>query len=40
MKIVICGSIKFYKDMLNAEKELEKLGHKVLMPVKAKGVDY
>jgi len=40
MKVVICGSIKFYKDMLNAKKELEKFGHKVLMPVKAKGVDY
>ncbi len=40
MKIVICGSIKFYQDMLNVKKELEKLGHKVLMPVKAKGVDY
>ena len=40
MKIVICGSIKFYQDMLNVKKELEKLGHKVLMPVKAEGVDY
>jgi len=40
MKITICGSIKFYKDMLTAQKKLEKLGHVVLMPTKAKGVDY
>lgn len=40
MKIVICGSIKFYDDMLKAQKGLEKLGHIVLMPTKAKGVDY
>lgn len=40
MKIAICGSIKFYNDMLKAQKKLEKLGYTVLMPVKAKGVDY
>ena len=40
MIITICGSIKFYDEMLNAKKELEKLGHKILMPVKAEGVDY
>ena len=40
MKIAICGSIKFYDEMLKAKKQLEKLGHKVLMPVKAQGVDY
>jgi len=40
MKIVICGSIKFYDDMVKAQKELEKMGHVVLMPTKAEGVDY
>lgn len=40
MKIVICGSLKFYDEMLRAKRELEKLGHAVLMPVKAEGVDY
>jgi len=40
MKIAICGSIKFYDEMLVAKDKLEKLGHKVLMPVKAQGVDY
>ena len=40
MKIAICGSIKFYDEMATAKKQLEKLAHKVLMPVKAQGVDY
>ena len=38
--MAICGSIKFYDDMVNAQKKLEKMGHVVLMPTKAKGVDY
>lgn len=40
MIITICGSIKFMDDMLSAQKVLEKSGHKIYMPVKAKGVDY
>lgn len=40
MKIAICGSIKFYDEMLQAQRELESLGHVVLMPTKAQGVDY
>lgn len=40
MKIVICGSIKFYREMLDAKVRLEKLGHEVLMPIKAQKVDY
>lgn len=40
MKIAICGSIKFYDDMLRVQKELESLGHTVLIPVKAIGIDY
>lgn len=40
MKIAICGSLKFHDNMLKIQKELEKLGHVVLVPIKAKGVDY
>ena len=40
MKITICGSIKFFDDMVKIQKELEDMGHEVLMPVKAPGVDY
>ena len=40
MVITICGSIKFYDEMLNAKVQLEKLGHKVLIPGKAQDVDY
>lgn len=40
MIIVICGSIKFYDEMVKTKKQLERLGHKILMPVKAEGVDY
>lgn len=40
MKIAICGSIKFYDEMLNTESKLKKLGHKVFIPQKAKDVDY
>ncbi len=40
MKITICGSIKFFDDMVELQEKLEKLGHEVLMPVKAPGVDY
>ena len=40
MTIAICGSIKFYDKMVETQRKLEKLGHKVLMPNKAEGVDY
>jgi hypothetical protein len=32
MKITICGSIGFYKEMEDARDELVKLGHKVKIP--------
>jgi hypothetical protein len=32
MTITICGSIKFYNDFLALGQELEKLGHKALLP--------
>jgi hypothetical protein len=40
MTITICGSIKFFDDMVKIQKDLEDRGHTVLMPVKADGVDY
>jgi len=40
MKIVICGSIKFFEQMVEIQRRLEDLGHAVLMPVKFEGVDY
>jgi predicted RNA-binding protein with PUA domain len=32
MKIVICGSMTFAKQMVEAEKELSQLGHEVVLP--------
>jgi predicted RNA-binding protein with PUA domain len=32
MKIAICGSMKFGKEMLEAKEELEKKGHEVIVP--------
>ncbi|MBU4204931.1 hypothetical protein KKE19_01335 [Patescibacteria group bacterium] len=40
MIITICGSIKFFEQMLEVKSNLEKIGHTVLMPIKADGVDY
>ena len=40
MTITICGSIKFFNQMLEAKAKLTEMGHIVLMPVKADGVDY
>ncbi len=40
MTITLCGSIKFFGEMEAARVALEKLGHTVLMPIKAVGVDY
>ena len=32
MKIVVCGSMTFVKQMVEAEKELLRLGHEVILP--------
>ena len=40
MIITICGSIKFFDEMLEVKNQLESVGHIALMPVKADGVDY
>lgn len=32
MKIIICGSMTASKEMVEAEKELQKLGHEVILP--------
>jgi len=40
MKIAICGSLKFFKEMKVAESSLKRLGHKVYMPVEVPGIDY
>lgn len=32
MKIAICGSMKFHKEMREVKKKLEKAGHTVLVP--------
>jgi hypothetical protein len=32
MRITICGSIAFYKEMLKTKEELEELGHEVKLP--------
>jgi len=33
MKITICGSMVFAKEMLSAQKKLEELGHEAIVPV-------
>jgi nucleoside 2-deoxyribosyltransferase len=33
MKITICGSMSFYKEMREWKKKLEKLGHSVIVPM-------
>lgn len=40
MIISICGSLKFYEEMLKVKLELEKMGFQVFVPIKASGVDY
>lgn len=40
MTITLCGSIKFMDSLVNIQKQLEKMGHVILMPIKADGVDY
>lgn len=38
--IVICGSMRFYKEMIEIKDILEKMGYKVLMPTEIEGIDY
>lgn len=33
MKITICGSMVFAKEMLNVQKQLEELGHEAIVPI-------
>lgn len=40
MIITICGSIKFFDQMIEVQKELERMGHTIFMPIQADGVDY
>lgn len=40
MKITLCGSIKFFDQMVEIQKKLEQMGHTIFMPIKADGVDY
>ncbi|MFC1598747.1 hypothetical protein ACFL2U_01940 [Patescibacteria group bacterium] len=43
MIITICGSIKFYPEILKVQKQLENMGHEVLIPpnqVKNKNGDF
>lgn len=40
MTITICASIKFFDQALEVQRQLERMGHTVLMPIKAAGVDY
>lgn len=40
MKITLCGSMKFNDKFLELKKELESLGHEVLMPIAVEGLDY
>lgn len=40
MKITICGSLKFIDEMNEIQKNLQALGHTVLMPIWLDHVDY
>ena len=40
MKITLCGSMKFNDEFLKLQKDLEALGHTMLMPVAVPEVDY
>jgi len=39
MKIVICGSVSFAKEMLRINEELRALGHEVMMPHSVENLD-
>jgi len=40
MKITLCGSLKFYKEMRKIEDYLSKNGHEVLLPVEIEDINY
>jgi len=40
MKITLCGSIKFFDNMIEIQKQLESNGHEVYRPIKVENVDY
>ncbi|MFZ2522429.1 MAG: hypothetical protein WAX44_00630 [Minisyncoccia bacterium] len=40
MKITLCGSIKFFDNMIEIQKQLEANGHEVYRPIKVENVDY
>lgn len=40
MKITLCGSIKFFDEMVDIQKQLEANGHEVYRPFKVPGVNY
>ena len=40
MKITICGSLKFFDNMVDIQERLEDMGHEVLMPIEVPGLDY
>lgn len=40
MKITICGSMKFFKEMADLQGRLESQGHVVFMPIAIDGLDY
>lgn len=40
MTITICGSIKFFDQMIKIQKKLEQMGHSIFMPIQIDGVDY
>jgi len=40
MRIVICGSLKFYDEMLKVKDNLEKRGFEVILPMKIVGTNY
>ena len=40
MKITICGSVTFVKEMMETKEQLKKLGHEVLVPLSAETNQY
>ena len=40
MKITLCGSMKFFDQMTDIQKQLEVSGHEVYYPTKVSGLNY
>lgn len=40
MKITLCGSIKFFDQMIDIQKQLEVNGHEVYRPIQVPGLNY